>query len=91
MNRVTRVGDPRRQVLHTGEANTPTGSIPQLRMVDLHRHQGPPTVVMELQHMEGSTDQDRQPPLVGLTGATVRSLMEGITDILQVITAGNCS
>lgn len=76
-------------MLRTGEVTTPTGSIPQLRMADLHRLQGPLMVVMEHQHMEGSMDQDRLPPLVGLTGATVHSLMEGTTDTLQVITAGD--
>lgn len=36
-------------------------------------------------------DQDQAPPLVGLTGPMVHSLMEGTTDTLQVITGGDCS
>lgn len=75
----------------TGEVIIPMGSIPQLHMPEQHRLPGLPMAVTEHQCMEGSMDQDQAPPLVGLTGPTVHSLMEGTTDTLQVITGGDCS
>lgn len=75
----------------TEEVITPTGSIPQLRMPEQHRLPGLPMSVTGHRRTEGSMEQDQAPPLVGLTGATVHSLMEGTTDTLQVITGRDCS